>query len=748
MKTRQIKRTFFQFLGYYLLVALLPLACIVILYCNDMLENSRQYIQENFLSATQGVMRSLDSHLSIINEYPQQLASNRIITQYRYQSTSLNRREVINELKRTVGGNTLVSNLFLYFRTPDTFISAYVNSWNRQDVLEGKLLIYQDIPASDYMNLLETLTRDRVIPATSLQTHTQEKGFEAVTFLSTLPQNNRYAYATTITLVDAVKLRQLLQSGDSDAFWLMDPTGQVIVSQDMDRYVLENILTYLSEEETGAQHIRLNQEEMIFSYCRSVSSGYTLLRLTSVQPFIQERAELLRHVFWVLGALTLLIIGLIFFFMQRTFKPIQVLADQALRAGSDGGKKEGSAFSLIQNVLHSLETENIQLTTNLEKQNPILAQYAVRTLLSTPEDHWNQQAYEIGLSAGLRLGFPAYRVAVLQFDNVDDQLEAMKNMVECFQSYYIASFPEATHNRIVLLLGHSSPDALDGQPNVPISMHISAAGVGPVVNHVKGWNASYIRASFACDCCADMQPPGNVMHFEDIPQEAFAPAFPWECMQTLSAAINQSNTNMVRTAGRQLRSYMEAASHSNLEMVKSIYIEILKMCRDVMQTRVEDINQYLYAARLEGGKLTVKQMAEVIGELLDEFCRQVTNEWVHKENSPIYRSLAIISEEIGSEHLSLAYVAERVGMSPSRYSMLFPQEMNRNFKDYVSSLRINLAKQLLRTTDLQISAVAARVGYQNAYSFARFFKLNVGCAPNEYRKQLGGAALEKREPFS
>ena len=74
--------------------------------------------------------------------------------------------------------------------------------------------------------------------------------------------------------------------------------------------------------------------------------------------------------------------------------------------------------------------------------------------------------------------------------------------------------------------------------------------------------------------------------------------------------------------------------------------------------------------------------------------------------------------------------------------------MNRNFKDYVSSLRINLAKQLLRTTDLQISAVAARVGYQNAYSFARFFKLNVGCAPNEYRKQLGGAASEKREPFS
>ena len=55
----------------------------------------------------------------------------------------------------------------------------------------------------------------------------------------------------------------------------------------------------------------------------------------------------------------------------------------------------------------------------------------------------------------------------------------------------------------------------------------------------------------------------------------------------------------------------------------------------------------------------------------------------------------------------------------------------------LSSLRINLAKQLLRTTDLQISAIAARVGYQNAYSFARFFKLNVGCAPNEYRKQLG-----------
>lgn len=50
----------------------------------------------------------------------------------------------------------------------------------------------------------------------------------------------------------------------------------------------------------------------------------------------------------------------------------------------------------------------------------------------------------------------------------------------------------------------------------------------------------------------------------------------------------------------------------------------------------------------------------------------------------------------------------------------------------------NLAKQLLRTSDLQVSVVAARVGYRNAYSFTRFFKTKTGLTPVEYRENAQG----------
>lgn len=52
---------------------------------------------------------------------------------------------------------------------------------------------------------------------------------------------------------------------------------------------------------------------------------------------------------------------------------------------------------------------------------------------------------------------------------------------------------------------------------------------------------------------------------------------------------------------------------------------------------------------------------------------------------------------------------------------------------YVTRWRVSLAGRLLATTDLPLAAVAARVGYESEFAFARAFKRTTGTSPGRWR---------------
>lgn len=54
---------------------------------------------------------------------------------------------------------------------------------------------------------------------------------------------------------------------------------------------------------------------------------------------------------------------------------------------------------------------------------------------------------------------------------------------------------------------------------------------------------------------------------------------------------------------------------------------------------------------------------------------------------------------------------------------------------YVLNLRMDLATELLRTTDLSQQDIAVRIGYANSGVFLRVFKKKYGITPGTYRKQ-------------
>ena len=88
-----------------------------------------------------------------------------------------------------------------------------------------------------------------------------------------------------------------------------------------------------------------------------------------------------------------------------------------------------------------------------------------------------------------------------------------------------------------------------------------------------------------------------------------------------------------------------------------------------------------------------------------------------------------------AQPVSMADVAEELGMSESRFSRFFRRATGNNFTDFVNRVRINRACQLLMETDRYITHIAYDVGFNNMANFNRRFLDIKGMTPSEFRRQ-------------
>ncbi|MBB6671275.1 response regulator transcription factor [Cohnella nanjingensis] len=85
------------------------------------------------------------------------------------------------------------------------------------------------------------------------------------------------------------------------------------------------------------------------------------------------------------------------------------------------------------------------------------------------------------------------------------------------------------------------------------------------------------------------------------------------------------------------------------------------------------------------------------------------------------------------EDISLVRLADLVHFNPTYLSRFFKQQTGLNLSEFIQTVRLDRAKQLLADSENRINDIAATLGYGSASNFARSFKKLTGLAPQEYR---------------
>lgn len=93
-----------------------------------------------------------------------------------------------------------------------------------------------------------------------------------------------------------------------------------------------------------------------------------------------------------------------------------------------------------------------------------------------------------------------------------------------------------------------------------------------------------------------------------------------------------------------------------------------------------------------------------------------------------------IAEHYEEPELTLKDVADCVGLNENYFTNRFTKETGETFSNYLTTLRMQKAKELLKTTQFKVYEVAEMVGYRNVEHFNRVFKKNNGMTPAQYRK--------------
>lgn len=88
-----------------------------------------------------------------------------------------------------------------------------------------------------------------------------------------------------------------------------------------------------------------------------------------------------------------------------------------------------------------------------------------------------------------------------------------------------------------------------------------------------------------------------------------------------------------------------------------------------------------------------------------------------------------------TENLSLEILSKEFGVSRFVLSRLFTDKLHTTFPYYVNSKRLELAKDLLSTTDLSITQIALDAGFGSSRTFFREFRQAFHVTPGDYRKQ-------------
>ncbi|MCR5217145.1 response regulator [Treponema sp.] len=195
------------------------------------------------------------------------------------------------------------------------------------------------------------------------------------------------------------------------------------------------------------------------------------------------------------------------------------------------------------------------------------------------------------------------------------------------------------------------------------------------------------------------------------------------------AAIIDESMTLVRKNSGQFKVF---ASYILVDLIFEVSKLIERLGGDIKQLRPEIISRNFIDEAVENEEKLSSHMQALLYFALEYRDSKVTGKYA----SVIFKAKKYIEENYADQNTTLTTVAQEVAMSPNHFSTIFSQECKTTFIEYLTDVRIENAKKLMRETDMKGYDIAYECGFSDPHYFSYIFKKNTGLSPREYKTSV------------
>jgi two-component system response regulator YesN len=206
---------------------------------------------------------------------------------------------------------------------------------------------------------------------------------------------------------------------------------------------------------------------------------------------------------------------------------------------------------------------------------------------------------------------------------------------------------------------------------------------------------------------------------------------------SMDQAVETLDPNMLKNFVEQLKSRLAPSNRVSGRVIYDVALDAHSAFYTLLRSRYSNVDSL---AGLPGGFAEKADCCEslqaffgLIEADLSAAIAHIREELEQAELKPLRLAKRYIQEHYASS-ITLEKLASVINFSPTYLSTLFKKETGQNFLEYLSEVRMDHARAMLKETNATIADICRAVGYSDLKHFTGMFKKSSGLKPNEYRK--------------
>lgn len=770
---RMIKsQRFYRYFLSYILITVISLSIMSGVVYNLVLSSMRDEVRHAMMNSLDQFGNALDQRIQEMDRMAHQISKHTDLTPFKTTSSGYGAYEAIEELKQFLTTNRFISDIVIHYngRKTDTLYAAS----GTYDISH----FFNDIFRFDHWSqdqfLNESASRQTPVmhPLDSVLVNQIAKQRFAV-YSVPLVASADTPYGTVMFLIPEKSFNQLAANvlGDyNGSVYILSEHGENLYTYNHGSADagLTNTLSTMMPGDQGNLSINqmehLNEEYTVVKKDSIARSYHYIAALPSDQ--IMYKVDRVKDIY-NLTVIAIFVFGvaLATALSVRNYKPLQklmrVISSQSAISKLAEPTARKDELDVISSAVVNMIRENEGLIHQLHHQAIALREQFVLSLIRG-KFKTREEIDGYLHTANLPMNDPYFAVFLLY---IDDYESFRAEHSDAMQNHLKDSLMKALEEGADGIGQGCSAELVDGRSMVFVLnlkdvqdseavLHQYAERVMSLISHyfrftvtigvgraypeINRISQSFIEASHAARYRL-MLGGCQIIYYPDVERDNVSKrSYPVEILDQLVKSIRQGDQHAVTHAVQKAFTYIreqnmsvEVALFICFDIVNNVAKTLIELDIELDETTNEVFGK-LFVPHLE----TIEELERLITDICLRVCITTSNKKESHNTELLEQIKAYIEEHYKDHSLSLKSIAEQFDISASYATRFFKNQTGDSLMRYIDCMRMQTAKQLLKSTELTLKDILYEVGYIDATNFIRKFKRNEGLTPIQYRNLM------------